>query len=218
MDEIVTKKIDTFFAQFRQQTYKKGEILIRADDIPTGIFYLNSGQVKEYAISRKGDEIVINVFKPPAFFPMSWAMNDTPNAYFFEAMTDSRVARAPREEVLAFIKNNPDVLYNLMKRVYKGTDGILTRMTYLMSGNAYTRLIAELLIYGKRFGNLKSLGKGLLEISISEKDLAALSGMTRETVSREIKVLKDNGLVTFEKNNLLIKDVKKLEEELEKED
>lgn len=190
--------------------YKKGELLIRADDNPQGVFYLTKGYVKQYAISKKGDELVINVFKPVAFFPMSWAINETPNEYFYEAMTDVEVWRAPREDVVTFIKGNPDILYDLMSRVYKGVDGILTRMTYLMSGNAYARLITELVIYAKRFGN----NENRVEVHISEKDLGAQSGMTRETVSREMKLLKDEGLVTFTQNKIVIEDVKKLEEEL----
>ena len=205
MNKKIAEKINKFFVQFKHQFYKKGEILIRADDNPSGIFYLKEGIVKEYAISRKGDELVVNVFRPISFFPMSWAINNTPNQYFFEAMTDLDLFKAPKEEAIEFIKTNPDVLYDLMSRVYKGVDGILARMTYLMAGNAYAKLITELIIYAKRFGTTNR---------ISEKDLAASSGITRETVSREMKILKDKGFITFNKNILVIKDLKMLEGEL----
>lgn len=211
MNESVAKKIGSFFIKHKLQSYKKGEILIRADDNPPGVFYLKEGYVKEYAISRKGDELVINIFKPITFFPMSWAVNNTVNEYFYEAITDVSIWRAPREEVIAFIKSDPDVLYNLMSRVFKGTDGMLTRMTYLMSGNAYDRLITELLIYAKRFG--KKIDDAV-EIDVSEKNLAAQSGMTRETVSREMKILKEKGMVVFNKNKFFITDLQKLEDEL----
>jgi len=205
VDLKIQKKIDEFFTRFKYQKYKKGEILVRADDDPPGIFYLKSGRVKEYAISKKGDELVVNMFKPISFFPMSWAINNTPNMYFFEAIIDIEVWRAPKDKVLEFIKANPDVLCDLLSRVYRGTDGMMTRMTYLMAGNAYARLITELIIHAKRFGN---------PLRISEKDLAASSGMTRETISREMKTLKDKGLVSFQKNTLTIKNLKELENEL----
>lgn len=210
MDTKIAEKLDAFFTQFKHQTYKKGEILVRADEDPPGVFYLKDGYVKEYAISRKGDELVINLFKPISFFPMSWAINKTPNEYYFEAATAVDVWRAPSEKVLEFIKSEPDLLYDLMSRVFKGTDGILLRMTYLMAGNAHARLITELIIHARRFG--KNDGKD--QVKISEKDLAEQSGMTRETVSREMKILKDKGLVTLQKNRLFIKDLLRLEDEL----
>jgi CRP-like cAMP-binding protein len=213
MDENIAKKIDNFFIEFKHQLYKKGDILIRADDDPSGIFYLKSGTVRQYAISRKGDELVLNLFKPTTFFPMSWAFNNTPNIYYYEATTDVEVWKAPRDKTIEFIKNNPDVLYNLMSRVYKGTDGILMRMTYLMSGSAYTRLIAELLIHAKRFGT-RDNNNVTFELKVTESDIAISAGMTRETVSREMKVLKEKGLVSLQNNTIVIHDIEKLEEEL----
>lgn len=213
MNEQVAKKLEDFFSQFKYQQYKKGEILVRADDDPQGIFYLTDGFVKMYAISKKGDEIVLNIYKPISFFPMTWAINNAPNMYYFEAITDVAVWRAPKEKVVEFLKSNPDVLYDLMSRVYQGIDGVLRRMTYLMAGNAYSRLITELLIQVKRFGVRRDSDKAVA-LKVSETDLATYAGMTRETVSREMRVLKEKGLVAFSKNMLEITDVTRLEEEL----
>ena len=145
MDDSISQKLDNFFKQFKHQVYKKGEILIRVDEDPGGVFYLTKGVVKEYAISKKGEELIINIFKPVSFFPMSWAINRAPNSFYYEALEEIEIWKAPREEVVEFIKANPDILFNLMSRVFKGTDGILMRMVYLMSGEAYARVITELL-------------------------------------------------------------------------
>lgn len=214
MDDKVAGKIDEFFSRFKTQKYKKGEILIRAGDDLSSIFYLKVGRVKKYAISKKGDELIVNIFKPISFFPMSHVMNQLPNNYFYEAMEELELIKAPMAEVEKFVKGESDVVYDLLARVYRGTEGILTRMTYLMAGNAYSRLVAELIIIAKRFG--KSDGKKII-ISITEKDLANQVGMSRETVSREIKLLKDKGLVEFNRGILTINNLDKLEEELSSE-
>lgn len=212
VDSQIQKKLDNFFKGFKHQTYKKGEVLIRADESPQGIFYLTAGMVREYAISKKGDELVVNIFKPYAFFPMSFAINQTPNVYYYEAMEELEVWKAPTEEVLGFIKKNPDVAFDLLSRVYKGTDGLLMRLVYVMASEAYSKVIAELLISAKRFGHKNS--NSSIEFKLSEKDLATQTGMARETVSREIKRLKDKGLITFTKSKLVIKDLQLLEDEL----
>ena len=211
MDDSISQKLDNFFKQFKHQVYKKGEILIRVDEDPGGVFYLTKGVVKEYAISKKGEELIINIFKPVSFFPMSWAINRTPNSFYYEALEEIEIWKAPREEVVEFIKANPDILFNLMSRVFKGTDGILMRMVYLMSGEAYARVITELLIAAKRFGKQQD---NTVEIKVSEKEIANQAGMARETVSREIRILKDKGLVIFTKNVLVIKNIDNLEKEL----
>ncbi len=208
----ITEKIDSFFSQFQQKSYKKGDILINADEEPTGIFFLKNGAVKLYAISKKGEELVINIYKPIAFFPMGWAINNTKNEYYYEAITDAIVMKAPREKVLKFLQSNPEVLYDLVQRIYRGLDGLFTRMMYMMSGGAYDRLVTEIVIQAKRFG--KHTTDGVIEFHVSEKELAAQAGMTRETVSREMKVLKEKNLVGFNKNTLTIHDLSLLEAEL----
>ncbi|MBP6913405.1 MAG: Crp/Fnr family transcriptional regulator [Candidatus Levybacteria bacterium] len=212
MTSEVRQKLDTFFSQYRSHLVKKGEIIIRAQEEPLGIFYLNSGVIKEYLISKKGEELVVNVFKPYSFFPMSYALNNTRNNYYFEAVSDCEFRRAPREDVLTFVKENSDILFDLLARVYSGTDGMMVRMAYLMGGSAYERLVSELVIQSERFGEKDSVGR--IVLSISEKDLAALTGMTRETVSRELKILKDKNLVSFNRNFLVVESIDKLKEEV----
>lgn len=211
MTASVGSSLDTFFSQFRPYKYKKGEILVRAGDDPSGIFYITKGRIKEYSISQNGDEFVVNIFKPISFFPMSWAINGTKNDYFFESMEDVEAVKAPKEKVVDFIKSNPEVLFDLLSRVYKGVDGILQRMTFFMSGSAYTRLITEIIIDAKRFGRKEN---NSYVLNSTEKDIASQAGMSRETVSREMKLLKDKGLLTFSRNEIIIPNIYRLEEEL----
>ncbi len=204
---MVAHKIETFFAEYPQRHYRKGQILIHAHDDPTHIFHLLEGKVKQYDISYRGDEVVLNEFKPPAFFPMSHAINRTPNVYFFEAETDVELQLAPIDETIAFLKTNPDVLYDLLSRVYKGTDGLLGRLAHLMAGSARSRVLYELLIECRRFGEPRDKG---MVVSLTESDLGARAGLARETVSREIAKLKDKGLISVIKNEIWVNDVERL--------
>jgi len=213
MDAKIINKLDDFFQQYKNRKYKQREILIRADEEPAGLFYLKEGVVRQYAITASGEELTINVFKAVSFFPMAWVVNDSISPHYFEAMTPVSVWIAPKNDVLEFIKKQPDILLDLIKRIYKGLDGYFMRMEHLMLGSAQARLIAELLIYARRFGEQKE-NHTQINFKLTERDLAAQSGIARETVSREIQKLKQKGLINFEKNTLLINDIKKLEEEL----
>lgn len=214
MHVTVAKQVETFFGSYTKRSYRRSEILIRSAEDPSGIFYLSQGIVKTYTLSKRGDEHVINVFKAGAFFPISWAITELPNEYFYEAVTDITVYVAPKNAVVAFLKHNPAVVYDLLERVFLGIDGMLKRMTYLMAGNAYLRLITEIIIHVKRFGSIDPTGRAVIQFS--EKDIATELGMTRETVSREIKFLKQKQVVSFQKNILIVHNLHTLEEELHK--
>jgi CRP/FNR family cyclic AMP-dependent transcriptional regulator len=207
MDPLVSQKIDQFFSAYAPRTFDKGHILIRAHEQPPFVFHLTSGRVKQYDISYRGDQVILNVFKPPAFFPMSTAINHTPNFYFFEAETPLELRQAPADDAVAFLKSNPDVLFDLLARVYRGSDGLLGRVAHLMASSARSRLLYELLIEARRFGVVSGPGATL---EINESDIGARAGLARETVSREMSKLKDEGLISVIKNEIHINDLERL--------
>jgi len=208
MNEAVNQKIETYFSKYRARKYEKGQILILDGDEAPNVFYLVSGKVKVYDVTYRGDEIILNIFKPSAFFPMSLALNKVPNPYIYEAETDIEVRQAPATEVLEFLNANPDIVMDLLSRVYKGVDGLLGRMAALMSGSAKSRLMYELILESQRFGKSQDDNSYLLDIT--EKDLGARAGLSRETVSREMRKLKKEDLVTINSHNIIVKNMENL--------
>ncbi|HWT39900.1 MAG TPA: Crp/Fnr family transcriptional regulator, partial [Dongiaceae bacterium] len=208
------KKVETFFAGYPKRTYPKDQIIVFANDDPGKVFHILSGKISQYDISYRGDEIVVNIFKEPAFFPMTWAINHTPNPYFYKTDEETVVRVAPPEDVISFIRSNPDVMFNLLSRLYKGIDGVLARTVRLMSGSAKSRVIYELIIECRRFG--EKVDDNQYRLKINESDLAAHSGLARETVSREIKHLKERALIELIGGGIVVKNLSALEEQLGK--
>lgn len=209
MTSEITDKIDKYFSKYPLRSYPKGQILVFADESPEHIFYIVSGQVRKYDVSYRGDEVIVNVFKRPAFFPMSWAINRTKNRYFYKTEEKTELRIVPVDDALEFIKANPDVMLDLLSRIYRGMDGLLGRMVHLMSGTARSRLIYELIIECRRLKEQQPDGSFMLKVN--EVDLAARSGLSRETVSREVKKLKTSGIVSVDNQALIIKDLSALE-------
>ncbi len=111
----------------------------------------------------------------------------------------------PVENALTFLKDNPDVMLDLLSRLYRGMDGLLGRMVHLMSGTARSRLLYELIVESRRFGEKQS--DKTIKLSINEVDLASRTGLSRETVSREMTKLKDKGLIKLVSKAIYVKDV-----------
>lgn len=214
MDVDIQQKVQSFFGAYPKRTYPKDQIVIFSGESPEKVFYILSGRISQYDISYRGDEIVINVFKAPAFFPMAVAINKTANKYFFKAQEQSELQIAPSEDVIAFLKANPDVMFNLLSRLYSGIEGVLERTVHLMSGTAKSRVMYELIIEADRFGEKTS--NDCYELAISEVELGTHAGLARETISREIKHLKGRGLVEVKYSRIIITSLTQLKDELAK--
>jgi CRP/FNR family transcriptional regulator, cyclic AMP receptor protein len=209
MKEDIRKKVVGFFGAYPLRSFAQRQIMIRADETPNSVFYIVEGRVSQYDVTATGNEVVVNVFKPGSFFPMSSAINGTPNPYLFEASDAVKVRQAPAADAVAFLRANPDVMFDLLARVYKGTDGVLRRMAHLMGGDAQSRLTFELLNAAARFG--QSHADGSTQITLTERDLAKHSGLARETVNRCMQNLKAAGLLDITRDGIIIKDLSQLD-------
>ena len=211
MQQSVTEKIEQYFSQFKIKSSPKGTIITYANQEPSGITLLVEGIVEQYYLLPNGDKATVNVFKPSAFFPMSWAINRTPNEYFFAAQTNITYRQADAEQTVIFLRDNPDITFDLLSRVYRGTDALLKRLVVAASGVAASRLILELVIESLRFGKNLENGKTLIEVK--QGVLADRTGLARETVSRELHKLSEGGLIELDKSGIIV-DLGKLEQQL----
>lgn len=209
-----SEQVEDFFKQYKIRKYSKGQILIFNGDQPDYVFHLVEGRVKQYDVTYRGDEIVLNVFTPPAFFPMSLAINKNANIYTYEAETAIAIRQAPADDVVAFLKANPDVQFDLLSRLYRGVDGLLSRMAHLMASSAKDRLMFELIVACRRFG--KAEKDGSYSLVMNETDIGARAGLSRETVSREMSKLEKEGLLTFRAGKVMLHDFAAFEQKLTK--
>ncbi|MFA6017102.1 MAG: Crp/Fnr family transcriptional regulator [Patescibacteria group bacterium] len=213
MNKNKTKEFEEFYKQFSVRSYKKGEMLIRADDDPLGIFCLTKGYVRQYTISNTGFELTLHILRPISYFPMVWAVNGTPNVYFFEALTQVEVGRAPRDKVVSFIKDRPTIIFKLLSELIEDYAESLTRIENLVFSDAYRRIISILLYITKHFG--EAYGKGIIvRHRFTQQDIATLVGIARETASIEMVKLEKKGLIKYIDHSIVFKDIKKLNLEL----
>ncbi len=201
-----------FFAQFKPVQYKKHDVILRADENPTCVYYIKSGFVRAYRISETGEELTLMILQPKDFFPITYGINDLPNTYYIEAITQIEVYKAPKEQFITFLKENPDTLYELTSQILERFGGLLTRMEYLVISRAYTKVAATLLMCATSFGDQRG-SEVVVRLPLTHKDIANLAGITRETTCLEMKKLEQKGLVHRLGRLLVVNNMEKLEAE-----
>lgn len=205
-------KVNQFFNKFKQLKYDKKEIILYADSSCQNVYYIKSGYVRAYRISEQGEELTVTILKADDIFPLSLGLNESNNSYYLEAVTPVEVYSAKKDLFLEFIKSNPDIFYDMTSLVFNHFGSLLNRMEYLIISRAYTKVATTLLSYAKRFGEKKG-GDLIVNLPLTHKDIATLVGITRETTCLEMKKLEKMGVIAHQGRLLVIKDIKKLEEE-----
>lgn len=199
---MIAEKIVQFFAKYPTAVYLDGEKIINEDDEYPSVFYITSGVVAQSDLSVNGQDIQLNTYKAGAFFPMLPHLSGIKNTYFFTAQGRVTVRKASPSDVLNFLSENPDVLLDLTKRLYIGVDGLLMRMATLLAGDARARIMTEMRIAVARFHR----GDDAIFIyKTTHRRIAAQTGLTRETVSRELKKLENEGVIELKRSSMAIR-------------
>jgi len=202
MNEI-TKKIHVFFDTFPLVSYKKDEIILRPDDLTLYVYYVVFGFVRMYCLLPDGKELTLNIFKPGSYFPMFLILGDSMNTYYYQTITPVKIERAPKAEVLAFLRRESDVLFEFTTRISVGLNGLLSNIQYLLFGSASSRVASVLLILARRFGEVKS-ATTTITLPLTHQDIANLIGLTRETTSLEMEKLVAKKIISYDHKQVTI--------------
>ncbi|MDB5169701.1 MAG: hypothetical protein JWN82_97 [Candidatus Saccharibacteria bacterium] len=209
MNPTLQRKLHEHYSQYPARHYPKGQIILFANEMPRYTFYIAEGRVRKYTISYRGDEIIVDLLKPQACFPISSVINKTPNRFFFKAEIDTTLHLVSIPDFVSFLQLNPDITMYLFSQLYRRLDGINSKMIHLMAGTARSRLLYELLAECRNFGHVQPDNSH--DLRLKEIDLASLSGLSRETVNREIRRLKDEGWVEVRTGRIIVKNIANLE-------
>ncbi len=190
-------------------SYRKGDIVIRGDDEPTGVYFIRSGIVKMSSIDEDGEELSVNIYKTGTFFPMTWAIGDIDNTYNYQALTEAKLVRVPREKFIRFLEKSPEVLYDLTRRILVGLDGLIFNMRHLLSGKSEAKVAVIIYTLGKRFGVAKG-SQIEIGIGLSHNDISRFAGLTRETTTIAINNLIKKGVIAQKQRRIYIKDMESL--------
>ncbi len=160
-------------------------------------------------LTSNGEEITIHIFRPGSFFPMMLAISNTPNRYYFQALTNTKVKISPQHKVIEFVKKEKKPLFDLTVRFARGLDGLSSRLESLLGEKALDRITSLLLYLSDRFG--KETNEGIkINLPLSHQEIAKWVGLERETVSRQMKSLGDKGLIKYIRKKITIIDTRAL--------
>ena len=197
-----------------QRRFTAGEIIFSEGDPCSGLYIVQSGNVRIFKSSAGGREQVLAIDGPgssiaelPVFdggnYPASaQAVNDC-NLFFFS-----------RQDFHSLCLQHPQVTLKVLRVV----GGRLRRLVGIIEELSFTtvrhRLIALLVRLAKSEGNKKGDSVTVV-LPANNSELAAQIGTVRELVSRNLSRLQADGLIQIENRDLTIPSLKQLEAELE---
>jgi CRP/FNR family cyclic AMP-dependent transcriptional regulator len=204
------------FHQGTKLTYKKGEFVIRPGETPSGVFYIKSGLVKAYDITKYGEENLLIIRKPGEILGLTWAITGQNRSIIYATLAPSELFQISREQFISFLRTSPEAALPLVDMVIDMYRLHSERIITLEYRSVRERLISFLLSTAKRFGEeeLDDDDSIVLRVPLKHQDIASSISATRETTSRELAYLERQGLISRDQSIITLLDIKKLRSHL----
>lgn len=207
--EAQVKALVGLFRGGTRLTYEKGEFIIRPGESPPGIFYIETGQVKAYNITKYGEENLLIIRKSKEIFPLIWAVTGQERQVIYQALAPSTLWRSSREDFIKFMSKNSETLSPILDMTIEMYRIHSERIINLEYRTVRERLISFLLTMGNRFGK-KVDGEVVIGVPLKQQDIASSINSSRETTSRELAILDRKGLISTKQPMIVIRDIKAL--------
>jgi CRP/FNR family transcriptional regulator len=209
----IAELVELFRSRGIKHTYRKGDFIIRPGEHPTGVFYIKSGLVKAYDITKYHEENLLIIRKEDEIFPLIWGLTGQEREVIYQALAPTETWRISRDDFLKFIESNPDALAPLLDMTLEMYRLHSERILNLEYRSVRERIISFLLTMSQRFGRVTDDGL-LIDVPLRHQDVASSVNATRETTSREIAALERKGLLDNKQSLFLLKDVDALRKHL----
>lgn len=190
--------------------YKKGEVLLASGQRLTHLFYLVEGIVGREIITENGNETIVTIktTETPVDALVGLILlyrdSDISNSTFV-AKTDCTCYLIPRESYVQVANQNPELLLSTIRLMTRETKRLTELYTSKREGDAASRLCALLLSQCQEQG-----GRYRVPIHWNNLEIAKYLGIHSVTVSRILKILKQNGCLYRSGQGLVLSDPDKI--------
>jgi CRP/FNR family transcriptional regulator, cyclic AMP receptor protein len=197
-------------AQMRRRRFRRNEVIFHQGDIGDSLQVVASGAVKIVLPSTEGEEAFIASLKPGDFFGELALLDSSPRSTTATALEQTETLALPREQFLQLLNDDPDLVHALLHALaeeLRRLTGHVEELHFLdLAGRLSMRLVRL-----ARNQNPDATGRAELDWPFTQSDLAAMIGGTRQSVNKLLSGLVDDGLISIERETLVINDIDQLE-------
>lgn len=167
-----TLATEDFLNAFELKIFKKGDLILRADQVCRHFYFIKEGLTKSH-FYNDGKEFIMTFFKENTLFTeISSYVNEQPSKYMIMALEDTTVYSISKVKVLLLCKKH-HVIETLFSKLFSfATLGMMKRISEMLEEDAT-----------KRYNNFIRENNQVLQ-RISLGDLSSYLGITQVSLSR----------------------------------
>ena len=173
----------------RHRDYKKGDRVFSMDDPADSILILRYGKVKVSRLTPGGDEVVLDILATGDVLGEQTVFSGERYRAEGLCLADTGICALSAQAIAGLVQRYPDVGMRLVGSLGQKLRDAQRLLEILNKQDALSRLCGFLLLRMERLHTR--------HIELAREDLAASIHLRRETVSRKLNLLKQQGAVAL---------------------
>ncbi|MFD0672937.1 Crp/Fnr family transcriptional regulator [Cohnella sp. GCM10027633] len=206
--------LDRMAPYIHQKTYRKGELIFLEGDYGNEIFFIGSGSVSIYTFDKSKKVILAFLREGEYFGEMALMKPGLVRSATAECLMQTKLYILRRGDFQLLIEQDRNIAFLLldytMERLRRANQQIYD-LTFL---NVRTRMLKRLLALAEHGGPIEG-NECTIPLKITHQQLAEMVGAVRETVSKVLQELQDEGLIVIQDRFIRLMNVQELRDRIE---
>ena len=191
----------------RIRHYSAKQYIFFSGDEATTVYFLLKGRV-ELVLMSEFTEKVYRILQPFSFFP-EIVLDGKSYPHAALAIAPTEVLALDRTTLMRYLESEPQLLWFFYRSMALDLRRAYRQIKNIALGDARMRLGAKIFSLAHVHGK-KTPDGVLITIPLTATDLAAMCSLARESVSRILSELKEDGILEIEKKTIKVLDLDRL--------
>jgi CRP/FNR family transcriptional regulator, cyclic AMP receptor protein len=203
-------KIKAMGARHQFLHFRRGQFIYFPEEPATNIYMISSGRVRIGHYLDDGKEVIKSILTTGEIFGELALAGEEKRMDFAQAMDDNTVVcPLSIDELKNLMFENRELSFRILKLVGLRLMKLERKLELLVFKDARTRVI-EFLKDAAAWKGKKVGFETLIPTKLTHKDIASLTGTSRQTVTTILNELKEKNLINFDRKRILIRDLANL--------
>ncbi len=193
-----------------EKTFPKKSIIFHEGDEGDTLYILKSGRVKISKITEDGREKTLTIMQPGDFFGEMAILDSLPRSATAEVLDEPATAfTVNKRDFERIIVETPLIALQIMRDLTRRIRQVNQQVEDLAFKDVHERVASTLFHLSRSEG--RPMGtKVLINLKMTHQDLANMVGSSRETVTRALNRLQDEGIISIAHQQITINQLKAL--------
>ena len=211
LSQLQAPELDDFLNLCKTEVFTDGQVIFHKGAPGDCLYAILGGRVGINTLSDEGREIFLNIMEPGEVLGEIALLDGQERTAGAIAMAPTKLLRVDRKDFIPFLEKHPALCIRMMEILcqrLRWTSDIIEDTIFL---NIPRRLAKRLLKLTRGHGSPSREGIKL-DIKLSQEELGNMLGATRESTNKSLRLLQDQGVITYDRGGyIIVTDVKTLE-------